>query len=69
MAKSRFIPVSERRYSVNELLNADEIIVTSSSKLAQGVKSIGDISVGGKDEKTLALLKNAIYDSYLKATS
>lgn len=69
VAKSRFIPVSERRYSVNELLNADEIIVTSSSKLAQGVKSIGDISVGGKDEKTLALLKNAIYDSYLKATS
>ena len=69
IATQNGIKVNERRYSVNELINADEILISSSSKLVQGVSQIDNTKVGGKDEKTLSLLKNAIYDSYLSATA
>ncbi len=63
------IKVTQRRYSINELLNADEIMITSSSKLLQGVSYIDGTKVGGKDEKTLLFLKNQIYESYINATA
>ena len=63
------IKVTQRRYSVNELLNADEIMITSSSKLLQGVSHIDGVKVGGRDEKTLALLKNKIYEDYINNTA
>ena len=69
IAKEKGINVIERRYSVNELLNADEIMISSSSKLVQGVKQINKIEVGGKEEKNLKLLKNAIYDFYFSKTA
>jgi D-alanine transaminase len=62
------IEVIEQKYTKNELFEADEIIVTSSSKLARGVKKIDSRPVGGKDEKTLALLQNELYESYINAT-
>ena len=68
-ARKNSIAVSERKYSVNELINADEIIITSSSKLAQGVSKIENIDVGGKDAGTLSILKNAIYENYLNSTA
>ncbi len=62
------IEVIEQKYTKNELFEADEIIVTSSSKLARGVKKIDSKRVGGKDEKTLNLLQNELYQSYINAT-
>ena len=67
-AKKNGIDVIEKKYTYDELLGADEIIVTSSSKMAIGVKSVDSRSVGGKDEKMLKLLQREIYESYLKAT-
>ena len=48
---------------------ADEIIVTSSSKMARGVKTVDKALVGGKDEYTLGILRDALYSSYLNATN
>jgi D-alanine transaminase len=62
------IEVIEQKYTKNELFEADEIIVTSSSKLARGVKKIDSRPVGGRDEKTLNLLQNELYQSYINAT-
>ena len=67
-AKKHGVDVVEEKYTKNELFEADEIIVTSSSKLARGVKKIDSRPVGGKDEKTLLLLQNEIYGSYISAT-
>lgn len=67
-AKKHGVEVIEEKYTKNELFEADEIIVTSSSKLARGVKKIDSRPVGGKDEKTLLLLQNEIYQDYINAT-
>ena len=63
------IPVEERRYSISELLNADEIIISSSSKMARGVSHIDGSPVGGKDEKLLSLFRDNIYNNYINATT
>ena len=68
-AKKYRIPIEERRYSINELINADEIIISSSSKLARGVSYIDGRAVGGKDEHTLSILQSAIYNDYISATT
>lgn len=68
-AKENGIDVCERKYTTNELFDADEIIVTSSSKMARGVKTIDKKAVGGKDESTLAILRDTLYASYLNETN
>ena len=68
-AKKHHIKVEERKYNLEELFNADEIIITSSSKMARGVKSINKIEVGAKDEKTLAVLRDTLYQNYINATN
>ena len=67
-AKRKKINVREEKYTEKELFEADEIIVTSSSKMARGVKKIDGREVGGKDEKTLNILQNEIYNEYLIST-
>ena len=67
-AKRKKSNVREEKYTEKELFEADEIIVTSSSKMARGVKKIDGRAVGGKDEKTLNILQNEIYNEYLIST-
>jgi len=50
-------------------LDADEIIVTSSSKLLRAVNSVNGKSVGGKDAETLNLLKKELFGAYYGATT
>ncbi len=69
VARENGIQVDERKYTTKELFEADEIIVTSSSKMARGVKSIDEKAVGGKDESTLSLLRDKMYSNYLNATN
>ena len=69
IAKENGIPTYERKYTTDELFDADEIIVTSSSKMARGVKAIDGKRVGGRDEHTLAILRDALYLNYLNATN
>jgi D-alanine transaminase len=69
IANQNKIPVEERRYSIKELLSADEIIISSSSKMARGVSLIDNIPVGGKDEKLLSLFRDNIYNNYINATT
>ena len=63
------IHTEERKYTTKELFDADEIIVTSSSKMARGVKSIDGKAVGGRDENTLCILRDTLYANYLNATN
>lgn len=63
------IRVVEKKYTLKELFSADEVIITSSSKMARGVREIDKIKVGGKDERTLAILRDDLYISYINATN
>ena len=67
-AKKHGIEVREEKYTLKDLMAADEIIVTSSSKMAKGVKRVDSKPVGGRDEKNLRLLQEEIYGDYIKAT-
>ncbi len=68
-AKKHGIEVLEQKYTLADLINADEIIVSSSSKMAKGVKTVDGKRVGGKDEKTLKLLQDEIYLDYINSTN
>lgn len=68
-ARENGIHIEERKYTTQELFDADEIIITSSSKMARGVKSIDGKQVGGRDEVTLSILRDTLYANYLIATN
>lgn len=68
LALEHRIPVDESPYSMVELMNADEAIVTSSSALCMRVESIDGIPVGGKDEVRLRLLQNAYLEKFQRET-
>ena len=58
------IPVSERPFSVQELYEADEIFVTSASKLCLRAHAISAKSAGMKDEANARRLMDAVFSSY-----
>ena len=68
LAKDNGIPVSETPYSMVELMNADEIIVTSSSALCIRVSHIDNIPVGGKDPERIKLLQDAYWNKFITET-
>ncbi len=67
-ANKHGIAVCERRYSLNELMEADEIILTSSGKIIRGVNEINGVFVGGKADDILKTLQNEMYGDYLNYT-
>jgi D-alanine transaminase len=68
-ANKQGITVCERRYSINELMDADEVILTSSGKIIRGIDSINGIQVGNKAKDILFVLQNELYRDYIEYTS
>ena len=68
-AKAHGIRVEERRYGVGELYSADEIIITSSSKIARGVSTVSGREVGGRDPERLHLLQTDLLNDYINSTN
>lgn len=62
------VPVEERIYSVDELLNADEIIVSSSTNLCLKAKSVNNQTVGGKDLALFKKLQDEVYQEFEEYT-
>ncbi len=62
------IPVCERPFTLTELFDADEILVTSTTKLIAGTDVIDEVAVGGKDAKRLGLLSAALIEEYYLET-
>ena len=60
------VPVIERPFTLEELFNADEIIITASSTFCQSVSLIDGVTVGGKDPKTLNVIGSEALQEYLK---
>ena len=68
LAREHGIPVEETPFSMVELMNADEAIVTSSSALCMRVESIDGIPVGGRDQERLKLLQAAYWEKFQRET-
>ena len=69
ICKELGIPVEEKEYTLEELFDADEIIVSSSGSLGIGVYEMDGKSVGGKDEALLKKIQDAYQERLAKATA
>ena len=56
------IPVEERLYTLDELMAADEVLVTSASSIALRACSIDGTPVGKRNEQTYQALRNELTD-------
>ena len=63
------VPVHEEPYSLDTLLGADEILVTSSSNLCLRALEIDGKAVGGKDGETYEKLRCEVLREFLEATN
>lgn len=66
--KALNIEVEERPFTVDELINADEVIVSSSGDLCIRAIEFEGKSVGKKDSDTFNRLKEYIYQEWLECT-
>ena len=62
------IPTSEREYTLEQLMDADEVIVTASGNLCRPVCEVDGVRVGGKAPDILKRLQDAILQDYLDKT-
>ena len=69
MCKQFSIPVEERRYTLTELYQADEILITSASALCMRVIEIDGKQVGGKAAYTVKQLQDALLDDFITQTN
>jgi D-alanine transaminase len=58
------VPFEEKEYTVDEMLNAEEILVTSTTKLCQRVSCINRIEVGGKSPDLTDKICNYMFKEY-----
>ena len=62
------IPVEERTYTLTEMMEADEIMITSASALCMRVVEVDGRSVGQKAAYTIKQLQDALLQDFLKKT-
>lgn len=62
LAHENSIPVNETAFTIEEMMDADEVMITSSTALMRVADHIDGIPVGGKDPETL----NILYEAYQK---
>ena len=63
--KQNIIQVKEQPFSKEDLFNADEIIISSTTKFIKRAASIDGISVGGRCEYITRMLEDAVRDLYM----
>lgn len=63
------IPVEERTYTLRQLWDADEVLVTSASALCVPVIELDGKPIGGKAPHTVRTLQDALLKEYLDATA
>ena len=63
------IPVKEEPYTLEFLMNADEIILSSSSNFCIAATHIDNNPVGGRAPEILKKIQDALVEDYLKATN
>ena len=67
-ASSLGIPVIENAFTIEEMFNAREIIVTASGALCRPVSQIDHKNVGGRAPELLKLLRDIVINDFMKKT-
>lgn len=62
------IPVDETPFTIKQMMEADEIIVSSSSKLGLAVTEIDGVAVGGKAPELWGNIRDAYYGRFKRET-
>lgn len=68
MCKKLEIPVNETAFTLDDLFSADEVIVTSSSKLCMHANEIDGKPVGDKAPELIERLRTALMEEFKTAT-
>ncbi len=68
LAQELGIPTLERTYTLRELFDADEVLITSASALCMRVCEIDGRGVGGKAAYTVRAFQDALLQDYLQKT-
>ncbi len=68
-AAELLIPVVEEAFTLDEMMSAREIIVTSSGTLCRPVCEIDKISVGGRASEMLGKLRDIVVSDFMNKTS
>lgn len=63
------VPVQERIYSIKELLDADEIIVSSSTNIARRATMVDGNTCGGKDYDLFIKLQDYVFQEFYDYTN
>ena len=61
--------VEEKEYTLSELMDADEVILTNCGAFCTRVTHVDSIEVGGKSTKMLNELQTALYEDFIRATN
>jgi D-alanine transaminase len=62
------IPVEEKPFSVDELMEADEVIISGTGALCAPVSHIDGIAIGGGAPDILERLRKSVLDEYRQIT-
>jgi D-alanine transaminase len=68
ICKQLGVPAREEPFTMAQLMAADEVISSSSGEFCLRVTAVDGVPVGGKDEKTLKKLQDALEADFLAAT-
>ena len=68
MCKKFNIPVSETAFTLKELMDADEVIVTSSGQFCMATCEIDGEIVGGKSPEIIKKLQDSLLNEFLEET-
>lgn len=68
LAQKLSIPVIESAFTVDDLMAADEILITSTTGLIRRADQVDHIPAGGKDPQTLSLLYHAYIEQFERDT-
>ena len=68
IAKEFGISTDEREYTLDELYQADEVLITSASALCMRVFEVNGSPVGGKAADTIKQFQDALLKDYLEKT-
>lgn len=68
ICKEHNIPVDETPFTMQQLMDADEVLVSSSTQLCRSACSVDGIPVGGKAPELVKLIQDAYMEKYVCET-
>ncbi len=62
------VPVAEEPFTLDDLMAADEIIISSSSGFCMSAREVDGVPVGGRDPELLRALQEGVWRQFIEET-